>query len=270
MHTRYDSMMKTEIIPYLCFMWKVILPLLFIVSLAHGQITPSDTVADGRVLVSIHYATGWTGGDLVDRYGYVNLVGFSGGYKFRNNWFVLGDANFIFGGNVKIPTLLDQLKDSFGNITDVNGDPATVSTLARGLSANVQIGKIFPLSNRNKNSGIMVHLGAGYMNHRIKIETQTQVVPLIELDYKKGYDRLTTGINATQFLGYSFMPRNGFYNFYGGIYAIEGFTKNRRTIFFDQPDVPVSSKTRLDVIVGLKFGWYIPFYSTQKDYYIEY
>jgi hypothetical protein len=116
----------------------------------------------------------------------------------------------------------------------------------------------------------MVHFGAGYLNHRIRIETQTQVVPLIELDYKKGYDRLTTGISATQFLGYAYMPRNGFYNFYGGIYAIEGFTKNRRTLFFDEPSVPVSTKTRLDVIVGLKIGWYIPFYSTKKDYYIEY
>ena len=251
-------------------MWKALIPVLFISFFAQGQVTPIDTAADARVMVSIHYATGWTGGDLVHRYGYLNLVGFSAGYKFRNNWFVLGDANFIFGSEVKIPSLLDQLKDSFGNITDVNGDPATVSVLARGVGATAQIGKIFPLNKRNQNSGIMVHVGLGYMNHRIKIETQTQVVPLIELDYKKGYDRLTTGVNAMQFLGYSYMPRNGFYNFYGGIYAMEGFTKNRRTIFFDQPDVPVSSKTRLDVIVGLKFGWYIPFYSTQKDYYIEY
>ena len=29
----------------------------------------------------------------------------------------------------------------------------------------------------------------------MKIETNEQVVPQLELDYKKGYDRLTTGIN---------------------------------------------------------------------------
>jgi hypothetical protein len=251
-------------------MWKRTLPILFMAHFANGQVTLADTAAEARVLVSIHYATGWTGGDMVNRYGYLNLVGFSGGYKFRNNWLLLGDANFMFGSQVKIPALLDGLKDSFGNITDVNGDPATVSVLARGVSVNAQIGKLIPWSKRNQNSGIMVHFGAGYLNHRIRIETQTQVVPLIELDYKKGYDRLTTGISATQFLGYAYMPRNGFYNFYGGIYAIEGFTKNRRTIFFDEPSVPVSTKTRLDVIVGLKIGWYIPFYSTKKDYYIEY
>lgn len=251
-------------------MWKRIIPILFITRFGISQVTLADTAAEARVMVSVHYASGWTGGDMVNRYGYFNLVGFSSGYKFRNNLFVLGDANFMFGSRVKIPALLDGLKDSFGNITDVNGDPATVSILARGIALNAQIGKIIPCNKKNKNSGIMVHLGTGYLNHRIRIETQTQVVPLIELDYKKGYDRLTTGISTTQFLGYSYLPKNGFYNFYGGIYAIEGFTKNRRTIFFDEPSVPVSTNTRLDIIVGFKIGWYIPFYTTQKDYYIEY
>lgn len=229
-----------------------------------------DTLTEGRVLASAHYATGWTGGDLVNRHGFLNLVGFQGGFKFKSNWFLLTDANFLFGSDVKIPGLLDLMKDSYGNITDINGDPATVSVLSRGLATSIQFGRIFPLSYTNRNSGIMVHAGLGYLNHRIKIETQTQVVPLIELDYKKGYDRLCTGMSSMQFIGYSFMPRNSFYNFYGGMYAIEGFTKDRRTIFFDQPTVPVSTKTRLDVIVGLKIGWYIPFYSSNKDYYIEY
>jgi len=251
-------------------MRKILFLLILRTSCSLGQVTAVDSVADSRVLVSAHYATGWTGGDLVNRYGFMNLVGFAAGYKFQNNWFAITDASFLFGSDVKIPGLLSELADSYGNITDINGDPATVSVLARGVAANIQIGKIIPLSARNQNSGLMVHVGAGYLNHRIKIETQTQVVPMIELDYKKGYDRLTTGLNTMQFLGYSYMPHNSFYSFYGGIYAIEGFTKNRRTIFFDQPNVPVSTATRLDIIVGLKIGWYIPFYSSQKDYYIEY
>jgi hypothetical protein len=116
----------------------------------------------------------------------------------------------------------------------------------------------------------MVHAGVGYLNHRIKIETQTQVVPMIELDYKKGYDRLTSGVSLMQFIGYAHMARSSFYNFYGGFYCMQGFTRERRTVYFDQPNVPVSTKTRLDLLVGLKFGWFIPFYSTRKDYYYEY
>jgi hypothetical protein len=138
------------------------------------------------------------------------------------------------------------------------------------LNVNLAVGKVFPVLSPNKNSGIFVHAGIGYLAHRMRVETQEQVIPQLELDYKKGYDRFTTGVNFHHFLGYSILANSGAWNFYGGFYFQQGLAKNRRTIFFDQPDVPVSTKTRLDIIVGLKFGWYIPFYSTQKDYYIEY
>lgn len=229
-----------------------------------------DTTVESKVLASVHYGTGWTGGDLVHRYGYINLVGFSAGYKLRNNWLFQTDASFLFGSQVKVQGLLSEITDSYGNITDVNGDPAAVNVICRGITANIQVGKIIPLSRFQRNSGLLVHAGGGYLNHRIKIETQTQVVPMIELDYKKGYDRLTTGIGLMQFIGYAQLARNSFYNFYGGIYCIEGLTKERRSLHFDQPNVPVSTKTRLDILVGLKFGWFIPFYSTQKDNYYEY
>ena len=47
-------------------------------------------------------------------------------------------------------------------------------------------------------------------------------------------------------------------------------TKNRRTINFDEPDVPVSTELRLDVQVGFKLGWVIPIYKRQpKDFYFN-
>lgn len=251
-------------------MRKVGIILLLSFSPLYAQQGLLDTVVEPKVLVGIHYATGWPGGDLVHRYGYVNLVGFSAGYKTKNNWFVQSDASFVFGSKVKVNGLLDNITDSYGNITDVNGDPAAVSILCRGVTAQCEVGKIIPLSRFQKNSGIMWHVGVGYLNHRIKIETQTQVVPMIELDYKKGYDRLTTGIGFSQFIGYAQLARSSFYNFYGGIYALQGITKERRTIYFDQPETQVSTKNRIDLLFGVKIGWFIPFYSTKKDYYIEY
>ena len=104
----------------------------------------------------------------------------------------------------------------------------------------------------------------------MNVETQDQVIPSLELDYKKGYDRFTSGLNIHQFIGYSFMANSGFYNFYGGIYFQEGFTKNRRTIFFDQPNEPVSTDLRLDMQVGFRVGWMIPVYKRQpKSYYFN-
>lgn len=231
----------------------------------------------GTPLIGVHYGAIWTGGDLADRYGFMNHVGINAGYKTNRNWYYGLDGNFMFGNRIVAgkPTdefygIFDHLVDSFGNITDINGDTAIVILYARGFNANVTLGKLFPVFSPNKNSGIMVQVGAGYLNHRLRIETQEQVVPQLELDYKKGYDRLTTGLNLHQFVGYSFMANAGFFNFYGGVYFQEGFTRNRRTIFFDNPDEPVSTEMRFDLQYGLRLGWYIPVYKRQpKDFYYE-
>lgn len=236
---------------------------------AFSQRNVQDSVI-GTPLIGVHYGGNWTAGDLADRYGYLNHIGINAGYKTNKNWYWGVDGNFMFGNDVRMTGIFDHLVDSKGNITDINGDIAIVYVYARGFNANVAVGKIFPVLSPNENSGIMVHAGAGYLLHRMRIETQDQVIPQIELDYKKGYDRLTTGLNVHQFVGYSFMSNGGFYNFYAGFYIQEGFTKNRRTIFFDQPDTPVPTATRMDIQYGFRAGWFIPFYKRQpKDFYYD-
>jgi len=221
-------------------------------------------------LIGVHYGGNWTSGDLAERYGYFNHVGVSAGYKTNKNWYYGIDANFMFGNQTKITGIFDHLVDDKGNITDINGDIANVLIYPRGVNVNASFGRLFPVLSPNSNSGILVHIGAGYLLHRLRIETNEQVVPQIELDYKKGYDRLTMGVNFHQFVGYSFLANSGAYNFYGGFYIQEGLTKNQRTIFFDQPDVAVSTATRLDIQYGFRVGWYIPFYKRQpKEYYFD-
>ncbi|MNY44344.1 hypothetical protein D3C86_1793660 [compost metagenome] len=108
------------------------------------------------------------------------------------------------------------------------------------------------------------------MQYKARIETQDQVVTTLELDYRKGYDRYTTGLNFHQFAGYAFMANQGFINFYAGFYIQEGLTYNRREIFFDEPDVPVSKAQRLDLQYGFKVGWFVPVYKRKpKDYYFD-
>ncbi len=238
-----------------------------------SQLQAQRNVKDSSIstpLIGVHYSGVWTEGDLADRYGFLNHIGLSAGYKFASKWYIGFDGNFIFGNDVRMTGIFDHLVDSYGNITDVNGDIALVYVYPRGFNTNLSFGRLFTVLSPNENSGIFVHFGAGYLLHRMRIETQDQVVPQIELDYKKGYDRMTTGLNTHQFVGYSFMSNGGYYNFYAGIYVQEGFTKNRRTIFYDQPDLPVSTDTRLDIQFGLRAGWYIPFYKRQpKDFYFN-
>jgi hypothetical protein len=200
----------------------------------------------------------------------VLAIGTLVGYKTSKNWFWGVEANFIFGNRLRISDPLAGLRDSKGNITDQNGDIAKVLLSARGFNANVAFGKLLPILSPNVNSGILIHGGVGYIAYKMRIDTPDHVVPQIELDYRKGYDRLTNGVNFHQFIGYLFMANRGFVNFYGGFYAQEGLTKNVRTIFFDTPDVPVSNAQRLDVQIGFKLGWVIPIYKKlPKEYYTD-
>ncbi len=245
--------------------------LILIVVLCFGVLHGQRNVKDSAIAtpwIGVHYGGNFPSGDLNDRYGYLNHIGVMAGYKTAKQLYLGLDANFMFGNNVKMTGLFDHLVDSQGNITDINGDIAIVLVMPRGFNTNLSIGGLWPVWGSNKNSGIFVHGGAGFLLHHMRIETQNQVIPQLELDYKKGYDRLTTGINIHQFIGYSFMADGGFYNFYGGLYAQQGFTKNRRTIFFDQPTTPVSTDLRLDLQVGFRLGWFIPIYKRKpKDFY---
>ena len=242
---------------------------LMIPVLSFSQWNKKDSVMS-RVWIGAEYGGNWPQADLAERYGFMNHIGVMTGFKSSKNWFYGLQSSFHFGNDIRLTGLFDHLIDSYGNITDVNGDIAAVLVFPRGFNINACIGKIFPVFGSNKNSGIFVHTGVGYLLHRMKIETNEQVIPQIELDYKKGYDRLTSGVNIHQFVGYNFMLNDGGYHFYGGLYAQEGFTKNRRTINFDEPDVPVSTELRLDVQIGFKLGWVIPIYKRQpKDFYFN-
>lgn len=236
---------------------------------AYSQRSLGDS-AIATPLLGIQYGGSWSGADLADRYGFFNNVGFAAGYKLRSNWYFGAEGDFMFGNTIRMSgyELFGHLADSKGNITDQNGDIATVLLFSRGFHANLEVGRLFPALGHNANSGLLVKIGGGYLNHRIRIETNDHVVPLLETDYKRGYDRLTTGFNTSQFIGYLFMSDNNFLNFYGGFFMQQGFTKNRRPVFYDQPDTPVPTDTRLDVLYGFKVGWLVPAYKRRpRDYY---
>lgn len=256
-------LMKTLIPSFLfaCFM--------LVSSFSNAQRNVADSIIPSTWLV-IQYGGGFTNADLADRYGYLSHIGIFAGYKTKKNWVLGIDGAFMFGSNVRMTGLFDHLTDSKGNITDQNGDIATVRALPRGFFTNAVIGKVLPILSPNPNSGVYVNFGVGYLLHKLRVETQDHVVPQLELDYRKGYDRLTTGINTSQFIGYALMADDSPINFFAGFYAQQGFTKNQRTVNFDQPGVPVSTELRLDLQFGFKVGWMVPVYQRQpKEYYFD-
>lgn len=247
--------------------------LLFLICLlgsfvSYGQRDVSEAI--GTPYIGIHYGANWTGGDLADRYGFTNALGSHAGYKTKKNWVYGIDGNFFFGNDVKIDGIAQNIKDNKGKVLNTSGGPSIVLLFNRGFNVNLSVSKIFPVWSPNPNSGIMVQLSAGYLWHKLRIETQEDEVPQLEGDYLKGYDRLTTGANTSQFIGYSFMANRGIWNFYGGVYFQQGFTYNQRDVFWDHPNEKANQDMRIEHMFGLRVGWLIPIYVREtKDYYFN-
>lgn len=219
------------------------------------------TEGTSSFLISAHYAPSFAVGQLAQRYSFLNHVGAGVSYKLTSNWIFGVDGSFIFGNKTKFTGLFDHLVDSHGNISDANGDNGIVVVNARGLSFNAHVGKVFPIGKANPNSGIFIRLSGGYLQHKLNIETRDHVVPSLELNYRKGYDRFTSGFASEQLLGYLFISNNEYANFYAGAFIQEGFTRNQRNLNYDQPDVAVDKSLRLDVMVGIKVAWVFLAYS---------
>ena len=103
------------------------------------------------------------------------------------------------------------------------------------------------------------------MQHKIRIEHQNNVIPQLEGEYIKGYDRLSNGFMLTGFVGYFNMSSSKMANFYIGYEFMQGFTKNRRGFNFDTKES--DSKNRLDILSGFKIGWCLLLYKRTADNY---
>ena len=106
-----------------------IITLSILFSISSNSLQAQRNLADsaiGTTWLGIQYSGGFTAGELADRFGYLNHVGIFAGYKDKKNWVYGLEGNFMFGDSVALTGLFDHLTDSKGNITDINGDIATV------------------------------------------------------------------------------------------------------------------------------------------------
>jgi len=216
-----------------------------------------DTIVNAK-LIQFSYAIQFPFADMADRFGNNSSLGASFSFKMAHNWMIGFEGNFLFGGNIKEDTILDHLFTSQGFLIGTNGYAESVLLFERGMTFWGKFGKLFPVMKGNPNAGINVLLGAGFLQHKIKIEDPDNAVPYVTGDYSKGYDRLTNGFALTQYVGFLNLDKRKFLNFNAGIELIEGFTKNRRDYNFDQ--MKKDDASRIDILVGLKIAYILPFY----------
>jgi hypothetical protein len=202
------------------------------------------------------YAAQLPGGDLAKRFGFNSNIGLGVLYKTSKNWFYGAQGSFIFGNILKESGILDSIATDDGNIIANDGNYPQITYFERGYDVQLTVGKLFPFKKPNPNSGILVMMSGGYLRHHIKIEIQGgEYTPQLTGDYLNGYDRLTAGPCATEFVGYLYMGNHRIANFFAGFEFTQGFTKSLR---FDFDLQSQNTSLRYDLLNGFRVGWILP------------
>lgn len=239
---------------------------LIISTLGNAQ---SLKVKDSTISVSmihIHYALLVPGGDMKTRFGNTINVGTGFLRKTKTNFIWGGEINLLAGNEVKEKYIFDSLKTIRGQYITTDGRYGDVRISERGFNGYVKAGKVFPVFGSNKNSGIMILGGVGFMQHQIHIEVLEENVPSLNGAYREGYDRLTNGVSFQEFLGYLYISNKLRFNFLAGVEFSQSYTKNRRDWdYFAQQKLDESRK---DYLTGFKVGLILPLYQRKpKEFY---
>lgn len=216
-------------------------------------------------LVGVHLGGQLPMADLNKRFGPNLVSGLSFTMKSKKNWLYGARFDYMYGRNVK-EDVLKSLKTPEGYVVDNAGFPADLRVSERATAFYIFGGKVLPLASANPNSGLMVTLGAGYLEHKINLYDAQKQIAAIKDNLKYGYDRLSVGFSVSQFVGYLFLSENRMLNFYFGVDCSQSFTKSVRKVNYDTG--LSDTGRRLDILTGLRFGWILPLYKkTPNDFY---
>ncbi len=203
------------------------------------------------------------GADMAKRFGTTYRAGGGVLYKTQTNWMFGPKFDFIFGGNIREDSFLVNLVDANGTLITQDGQRKGIGVYERGYMTGVQVGKIFNMGLKNSDDGLLIMTGVGFMQHKINIFARNENIPQISKQYKKGYDRLTNGMYIEQYVGYNHFSKNRLVNFHIGLNLVAGFTKGRRDYLYDV--MRTDDKSRLDLLFGIRGGWYIPIFKRKSE-----
>lgn len=194
-------------------------------------------------------------GDMQSRYPVAFQIGGNIMHKFKNNWLISFSGSFLFGETVKQRNLMQSILP----IISEDGTQPLISVGMRGFLFSANAGKVIPLGNKpNRNSGLLITLGGGFMQHKMYINASDGQSPQIGGNYKKGYDMLTNGFMLNEFIGYVFLGNKRVVNFIVGVEFTQAFVKNRRG--YNYHTFEYDNQLKYDFLITPKIGWIFPIY----------
>ena len=249
------------------YIWFSLAVLLFTSHIAHAQ----KSISDSSIFIpslSFNYTFQTPlSGIMSDTYGYNHAVGGDLNFKLKNNFNIGIGFQYLFSDNVNNgDDYFKAIKNEDGYIIDGNGQFAEVFMYERGYNIQLLAAYQFDVLSPNPNSGPYIQLGVGFMEYHTRIENTDRTANHVIDDYSKMYDRLRNGFSATQALGYKYLGNRNLANFFIALELTEAWTNNRRNYNADL-DASQMGKS-MDLLIGVKVGWIIPFYGrAPKDYY---
>jgi hypothetical protein len=233
----------------------------------NGQASLKDS-SISMVMIRPSYGLQFPGGDLANRFGFNQSVGMGVTYKNKKGWMITAEGSFIFGTKINQPGLFSGLTTSEGTIIGSDGLYADVRAFERGYYVTLGVGKIFKMAKPNPNCGFIIEGSLGFIQHKIKIQDKKNSVPALNDEYVKGYDRLTNGLAAREFIGYLYIGNHRLINFFGGVEAVQGWTAGRRDFIYT--DMEADKSARFDLLFGFRVGWIIPLFKEAPDEFYLY
>ena len=209
-------------------------------------------------LIIVEGMVGVPAGDLSDRFGLHGIVGLGWQYKAKNNLLFGVSGHYLFGNDVKDENLLSNIKNEDDYIIGTDGQLYSPVFFQQGFDIIFDVGAITPLLGVNPNSGLAFNVGVGYLQHNIEIFLDEAIAPQLSGDYKKGYDKLTGGIQFSQFIGYYMFSNKAFVNFRAGFEFRQAITQDIRGFSFD--GTTNEDGNRLDMMINFKASWILPVY----------
>lgn len=216
------------------------------------------------LMVGIHFSGQIPKFDLEKRFGENLNAGATFDWKTKHNILIGLEGSYFFGKNVK-EDVVASIRTDDGFIIDNEGYPADLRLTERGWNIHANVGYLISKWGNNPNSGVFFTVGAGWMQHKVKLYDANQKIAAVKGDLKKGYDRLSGGFALSQFIGYKYISNNRLANCYFGFEFYEGFTQSLRGFNYDTG--LKDTDKRFDMLMGFRFGWILPLYKRTKDFY---
>ena len=127
----------------------------------------------------INYAYQFSLTDLRAKYGKnPSTMGLGLSFKTKHNWIFGFEGSYLWGGyDDNGVSILRGIMTQSGNIINSAGEYGTVLMTQSGFYAGIKTGYVFSFRKPNPNSGIVVNIGAGILEHHIRIENRSNNTP---------------------------------------------------------------------------------------------